>query len=96
MDVEGDHYHENAHKLYDYNSFKTDDGNEVWAGALALAWKDMAKLAGKKYLRVHADEAGKKAADNYNYGPFSEHDLKPESRYTKSGFGQFTVDQINH
>lgn len=28
-----------------YNSFEAEDGNIIWAGALTLAWKQLAKFA---------------------------------------------------
>ena len=48
MDIE--HSHKNLAEQYDYNCFEAEDGNYVWAGALTLAWHEMAKLANVKNL----------------------------------------------
>lgn len=80
----------------DYNYFEAEDGNIVWAAALGLAWKELCHLFKVEHLTPHGHhDKLQKIAENFNHNAFSLKDLNPNSYYTKSGYGQSTVDTIN-
>lgn len=72
-------------------------GNYVWGGAMNLAWTELAENIIKEDIRLNTqDKIALEMALKLNDAPFSKSDLDEESYYVKSGYGQSTVDQINH
>lgn len=79
-----------------YNSFIMDCGNQVWAGALTLAWTELRNQIVKEDIKLATEnQSALQIINNFNKAAFKATDVSPQSIYVKSGFGQNTVDLIN-
>lgn len=72
-------------------------GNYVWGGAMNLAWTELAENIIKEDIQINTkDKVALEIVLKLNDAPFSKKDLDEESYYVKSGYGQKTVEEINH
>jgi hypothetical protein len=79
---------------YTGNDYK---GNYVWGGAVNLAWNDLTENTIKaKIGLVTTDSLALETLHKLNNPVITKRDLDEASYYIKSGFGQQTVDKINH
>lgn len=79
----------------DYPSF-TYQGNDIYAGAMNLAWTELSQSIIKAPIRLDsADDQVQAQVYNYNHPIFTVKDIKSDSYYVKSGCGQSIVNTIN-
>lgn len=79
----------------DYPSF-TYQGNDIYAGAMNLAWTELSQSIIKAPIRLDsADSQVQAQVYNYNHPVFTAKDIESNSYYVKSGRGQSIVDTIN-
>ena len=79
----------------DYPSF-TYQGNDIYAGAMNLAWNELSQSIVKAPIRLDsADSQVQAQVYNYNHPVFTAKDIESNSYYIKSGRGQSIVDTIN-
>ncbi len=72
-------------------------GNYVWGAAANLAWNGLAENVIKEKIKLKSNDTITVAMlDKFNNLSFSKTDLDEKSYYIKSGYGQKTIDEINH
>ncbi|MFN8672871.1 MAG: hypothetical protein U0457_12415 [Candidatus Sericytochromatia bacterium] len=73
------------------------NGNYVYSAAMNLAWNELSENIIKEKIKLKTTKKKSlKLIEKFNNSSFSKNDLDENSYYIKSGFGEKTLNEINH